>query len=140
MVSPRDVEAIWSQLADFELTLPEPDEEENLCVFARRYQAWAREMCAPILENPSVDQIHLGMLLNTMQYYETRAILPKRHRNHVGERGHTCVFHVAERTFYFLRLKLFSLREHTVLLLPKPAPPPPPPPPVLESTILGLAE
>lgn len=143
MVARSDIEHIWRQLADFELSLPEAEPEEDLCIFARRYQTWAYEMCKPILENPSVDKIHLGMLLNTMQYHETRAILPKAHRNHVSERGHTCVFHLYDRTFHVLKLKLYVLPEHTGLMLPQPPPPQPPlplPQPVLQSTILGLAE
>lgn len=136
MLTKYDVEAIWKDLDDWQLDIPTPG--EDLCVFAEHFATWAQPLCAQIEARPSIEGIHQAMLLNTMKYHEMRPILPKAHRNHVGERGHICVFHLYERTFHFLKMKLLALPEHATLMLPKPVPPPPPPPPQIAGVPFGI--
>jgi hypothetical protein len=41
-------------------------------------------------------------VLLVKRYFQWRNHVPKNHRNLVGDRGHTCIFHILEQSYYQL--------------------------------------
>ncbi len=63
--------------------------------------------------------INQRMLLLTKQYFEWRTVVPKSHKDRIGERSHVCIFHIFERSYH--RLKVLELSLNPALLyLPSP--------------------
>ena len=55
---------------------------------------------------------------------EWRAQVPKNHRHRVSENGHTCIFHVFERTYQRIRMVELKLVPPVIVIeVPVKAPP-----------------
>jgi len=142
MISAKTFERIWQQTQYVDVTLTPPASEDERCVFAKQYAAWAQQAYQALPDPPTVDEVHRVILLNTLKYFEFRGVVPKSHRDLVSDRGHSCIFHVFEETFQLLKFTILSLPAHTTLLLPKPAPPQQPSPATYElaGVPIGIAQ
>lgn len=121
----------WQTNSDFKFG---PTEKEEICIHAEHFLSWAEALYRDEISAPTIIGINQKMLLLTKKYFEWRAVVPKSHRDRIGERSHVCIFHIFERIFY--QLKALELAMHPPMLF-LPSPPPPPALPVLP-TITGI--
>lgn len=124
----RDFRELWEK-QEFEV----PGVTEDLCFYAQRYSEWTARTIANVEVAGSVVAVNQGMLRITQKYFEWRTVVPKSHRNRIGETGHRCIFHVFEAGYQKLKsLELALAPPPLTLPPPPPAPalPPPPPPPI----------
>lgn len=106
-------------------------EEEEQCIYAQQYDAYLRIACQDALNNPThlvLNECYLEMFKKFMEW---RTVVPKSHRNRIGEKGHRCLFHVLEKYYQLLRLKELALPSPKLWLptvvAQEVAPLPPPP-------------
>ena len=133
----RNFRELWEQ-HEFEV----PGVTEDLCFYAKRYSEWTAGILANVEAIGSVIAVNQGMLRITQKYFEWRTVVPKSHRNRIGEIGHTCIFHVFEAAFQKLRIIELSIVPPPLTLPPPPPPPalPPPPPPPIQIAGIFLGE
>jgi hypothetical protein len=94
------------------------------CVYSRLFEASIQPICQKALQNLSIVSINQAMFLVFLSYMAYRETVPKSHRNHVGERGHRCIFHVLEGAFFLLKgTSLLVLPGETLFELPTPPQP-----------------
>lgn len=117
-------EALWGKQ---EFEVPEP--AESLCLYAKHFAEWATPVIANVEALCLPSAVNLGYLRILHKYFEWRVVVPKQHRNRVGEMGHTCIFHVFEAAYQKLKIIELSIQPPP-LTLPLPPPPPLPSPPV----------
>lgn|GEM_PF-3873397 len=116
-------EGLWHR---HEFELPPPEEEQpNLCVYARKFNTWAEELCVGAIQTPTVVSINQAKVLLLDKYMEWRSFVPKRHRLYTGN-AHICIFHVFEGAYDRLKVVELSLTP-PMLFIPEPPPPPLPP-------------
>jgi hypothetical protein len=116
--------------------IPEPAEERDICMYAQRFEVWARQLCEE--HQSSVVTINQAKVLLLDKYFEWRAYVPRQHRNRVSENSHHCIWHVFEERYRTLRLVELSINGPMLFLPPPPAPPlPPPPPPQIAGIFIG---
>jgi hypothetical protein len=72
------------------------------CVHYQQFAAWANKKCQEVIRNPSPVALNRTLFLVFLKYMEWRNQVTKRHRNQIGERGHRCIFHVLESSYYQL--------------------------------------
>ena len=132
-------EALWNQ-QEFEV----PGVTEDLCIYAKHFSDWTAAIILNVEEIGTVIAVNQGVLRVTHQYFEWRTVVPKSHRNRIGELGHTCIFHVFEAAYKKLRIIELSIMPplitHPVPPPPPPTPPPPPPPIQIAGIFLGEDE
>lgn len=126
---------LWRQYTDVEVVLPR--EKEDQCIYAKHFALWADAMYQEEAKSPTLVGINQKMLLLTKKYFEWRAVVPKAHRDRVGERSHICIFHIFERTFHGLKVLELALSPPMLFLPPNSVPPPPLPTPVVH-TVAGI--
>jgi hypothetical protein len=109
------------------------EEEREQCSFGKQYEAYVNEVCQTVQKNPSHITVNEGYLEIFLKWMEWRTAVPKSHRNHIGERGHRCIFHALESGYALLRRLELSLPTPKLYLPPAVLPPEPPkiPPPPL---------
>lgn len=107
---------VWREVTEEDFTLAE--EEEQGCIHARHFGSWADSLCQDEMAAPSHIGINQKMLLLTKKYFEWRAVVPKAHRDRVGERSHICIFHVFERAYHQLMVLELSLTPPMLFLPP----------------------
>lgn len=112
------------QLTFFTDLVEEPVEEPvpNLCRYAVQFKLWADTLCDK--HTGAIVDINQAKVLLLDKYYDWKQYVPKPHRKHTGDRGHTCIFHVFEATYKTLRLAELSLNPPLLFLPPAPLPPP----------------
>lgn len=113
---------IWGCFTEF--TAKAAAETRQRCIYAQHFESWATALYQDEVTAPTLMGINQKILLLTKKYFEWRAVVPKAHRNHIGERSHTCIFSVFEQVFH--QLKVLELSLNPPLLLPAPPPPPAP--------------
>lgn len=119
-MAPRPLfDDIWTPLDDFEL----PPEPINFCPYAQEFAGWVIPFLSSVSQEPSIVTINQAKILLQDKWHDWRSIAPRRHRNNLGNRGHTCLFQVYEQAYHHLRVLELSL---TPPLLFIPAPPPTP--------------
>ena len=96
--------------------------EPDRCVFASSFHDYASRLCQEVTQGPSDVKINQAMLLIAKRYLEWFSVVPKRHRYHLSENGHTCIFQVFVQTFQQLMSLELSISPPRLFL---PAPPPP---------------
>jgi hypothetical protein len=120
-MAPRPLfDDIWTPLDDFE----PPAQRINFCRYAQEFAGWAAVLVSSVSQEPSIVTVNQAKILLQDKWHDWRSIAPRRHRNHLGNRGHTCLFQVYEQAYHHLRVLELSL---TPPLLFIPAPPPPTP-------------
>lgn len=109
------------------------EEEREQCSFGKQYEAYVNDVCQTVSKNSSHITVNEGYLEIFLKYMEWRKAVSKSHRNHIGERGHRCLFHVLEGGYESLRRIELSLPTPKLYLPPAVLPPEPPkiPPPRL---------
>ena len=107
---------VWRESTEGAFDVPEEQADE--CIYARHFGAWAAALCQDELRNPTHIGINQKMLLLTKKYFEWRATVPKAHRDRIGERSHTCIFHVFERVYHELMALELSLTPPMLFLPP----------------------
>src|SRR5690606_5015822 len=95
-------EALWHQ-QEFEV----PDGSDSLCSYGQFFSEWATQLIADTEERHSIGAVNYAVLRLTHKYFEWRTVVPKYHRNRIGETGHGCIFHVFEAAY--LKLKIVGL-------------------------------
>jgi hypothetical protein len=114
---------IWRGVEEFEFKRPE--EQPDWCVFAFAFSDWIERLNQEIVtDDPTVVAVNQAKVLLIDKYFEWRSIVPKNHRNRIGEVGHTCIFHVFEQGYERLRAIELALMPPLLFSPPKPAPPP----------------
>lgn len=103
--------------------------EEDVCLFAQQFKAWFQRTCQAAIDEPDLIAINQAKLRLIDHYFDLRSYVPRSHRNRMGERGHSCIFHIFERGYAALRLAEFNLAKPSIFLPDKPALLPVPPPP-----------
>jgi len=70
------------------------------CEHAKGYSSWVEDWLFPkiVTEKPDIVSISHAMLLLTRRYRSLRSSVTKRCRNHSGDRGHVCIFHIWDQT------------------------------------------
>ena len=116
-------ETIWSRHRDFsfEEKKTAPEQTIDICEYAQAFTAYAQELCQAALQNPThvtINQAHLQLY---KKYWEWYYVVPKRHRYHVGERGHYCIHAVFQHFHEVLMRKELQLQPPMLFV---PAPPP----------------
>lgn len=117
--------------------------EPTYCVYARKFNLWAEELCAGAVKDPntrSLVVINQAKVLLLDKYMEWRSFVPKKHRAYTGS-YHVCIFHIFVTAYDRLKVVELSLTP-PMLFLPAPppplAPPPaPPPPPQIAGVFIG---
>ncbi len=112
----------WRQQQEFQFTKPQVKEDH--CIYAQHFAAWADALYQEETQAPTHIGINQKMLLLMKKYFEWRAVVPKAHRDRVGERSHVCIFHIFERMFNRLKVLELSLAPPMLFLPPPPQLPP----------------
>lgn len=105
----RAFDELWNVEVDFKLSdsgLPVAW-SYSLCPSAKKYAEWANKLCSTISEDPSPVGVNQAMLQLTKTYFGWRSVVPKQHRDYIGDRGHVCVFQVF--VYFFQRLREVEL-------------------------------
>jgi hypothetical protein len=99
-------------------------EEDKQCIFGKQFEAYLQTACQDVLTNPSHISINEFYLEMFKKYMEWRTVVPKNHRNRIGERGHRCIWHAMEDYYQKVRLVELSLPSPKLYLPPElPEPP-----------------
>lgn len=103
---------------------PPPVVRDNRCVHARLYEEYLTQACSEAFANPTHININEAYLDCYLKYMELRGLVPKSHRNCIGERAsHRCIFHIMERYFCDLRtLEMMLPRQRLYVPALPPAP------------------
>jgi hypothetical protein len=125
--------ALWRQ-HEFDV----PQVTDDRCVYAKHFAEWASQIIANVEQIATVVAVNQGVLRVTYKYFEWRTVVPKYHRNRIGEMGHTCIFHVFEAAFLKLRIIELAIQPPPILPPTLPPPPPTPPPPPAPLQIAGI--
>lgn len=130
----KSFEELWNRAEEFEL----PDAEAEICIFARKFSEWTRELCASSTQSASLVAINQAKILLIDKYFEWRSVVPKAHRNRMSGGGHICIFQVFEQAYITLRAVELALTPPMLFIPPPPLPPlSPPPPPQIAGIFLG---
>lgn len=121
------------------LTLSTDQSKEKLCSYALQFEEWLRQICKDDLSHIDIVSLNQIKVRVADRYMELRNFVPKSHRNHVGEQGHFCIFHVYEQMYQKIRSVELMLIP-PMLFVPSPAPPPPPPPQIAGITFGELVD
>lgn len=100
---------------------PEGDDDDDMCVYARRFEAWTRQLCEE--HRGSIVAINQAKVLLLDKYFEWRAYVPRPHRNRVSEHSHRCIWHVFEDGYRVLRVLELGLKPPMLFLPPSPSSP-----------------
>jgi hypothetical protein len=138
-MSPELIADGMSEYAGFSLFVEEQPSEKPVkrqredCVCKQQFEASVRDFCQQALVNPTHISINQAYLMLFKKFMEFRAAVPKKCRNHVGERGKLCIWHALEQSYLQLRRAELMLAPPLLFLSP-PEPPkvadPVPPPPL----------
>jgi len=120
-------EALWGRFDDFELQEP-----VILCPPAQIFSEWVNGLLESVSQEPSIVSINQAKILLQDKWHDWRSAVPQRHRNHLGNRGHTCLFQVYEQAYNQLRILELSLTPPMLFI--------PPPPPQIPQVFLGEEE
>jgi len=105
--------------------------EDKRCEAAKQFEEWIQQYCLTGLKKADALTILQNKNDLTDSYMQRRRDVSKSHRDHVTERGHTCIFHIFERYYRQLRAAELSLKPIPLSELVKPSSPvisePPPP-------------
>lgn len=118
------IESVAREFASF--SLDEADEEQvgtlgNYCQHAQLFHQWTEELLETYVRTgPTPTRLAQAKVFLTDRFMEWRALVPKSHRNRIGDNGHICVFHVFERGWQ--QIRTVELRLIPPLYLPPPAP------------------
>lgn len=121
-------DTIWTRFGDFEFA----EEPVNFCCYAEEFAEWANGLVATVAQEPSVVSVNQAKLLLQDKWHDWRSIVPKRHRDRLSPKGHTCIFQVYVLAYSQLRVVELSLTPPLLFL-----PPPPPQPPEIAGIFLG---
>ena len=113
---------IWDNVQVF--TVDEENltaEKTNICGYAQEFASWIDQW---ICSDQELNLIQLNQLKVILldKYLEWRSFVKKSHQEHVGVRGHQCIYHIFIRACEYLKVE--ELRMHKPMLF---IPPPPPP-------------
>ena len=97
----------------------------DYCVFAESFHEFADRLCKDALRQSTVVGVNQAMLSLTKRYFQWFSVVPKRHKYHLSENGHTCIFQVFVQSYQRLMTLELSILPPRLYL---PSPPPPPPP------------
>lgn len=97
------------------------DGDESLCDHAEDFSAWAEDLVAKVKTEPDQVAVNQAKVQLIDRYFDWRSTVPKSHRNRISETGHTCIFHVFEKTYQALRAIELSLKT-TPLVIPETSP------------------
>jgi hypothetical protein len=109
-----------------------------ICAAAHQFQQWAEALCVGVARialqssDDGVVAVNQAVVRLTTRYFEWRSAVPKAHRTHIAETGHTCIFHIFEHAYQQLRVIELSLTPPLLFL--------PPPPPVKVPRTLSIAD
>jgi hypothetical protein len=120
-------DTIWDRFEDFEFF----EEPVQLCRYAQAFSDWVAQ-ALDVSQDPNVIVVNQAKLLLVDKYFEFYSVVPKRHRKHLGDRGHTCIFQVFLHVYQQLKALELSLTPPMLFL-----PPPPPPPPQIAGIFIG---
>ena len=109
------------------------------CAYAQLFSEWVGALWEDIVsEEPDPVRINQAKVLLQDKWHEFRRRVPKSHRTHVSDVGHTCIWHVYEQAFWnldWLQMKITP----PLLFLPA-GKPPQFPRAEFKGTIIGLEE
>lgn len=96
-VSDYEFDKLWEEV-EFEFKSSDSDLPStwsfSLCPSARKFAEWANALCSKICEDPSPVGVNQALLQLTKTYYGWLRLVPKQHRNYIGDRGHVCIYQV----------------------------------------------
>lgn len=101
---------LWTSVDDFKFKGPVKPPDE--CKYALEFEKWTKTLITNDKEI-TITQVQQAKVLLVDRYFEWRRYVPKTHRNRVGERGHTCIYHVFEQTHDRLKSIELSLTPKT---------------------------
>lgn len=104
-----------------------PEEQDDICIYARSFSADIEHMCRDAISNPSHISTNQAIVIVVKKFMEYRTLVPKSHRNRISEHGHFCIFHAFERAVQTLLLLQMRLAPPIFFEPPPPTPPLPPP-------------
>lgn len=117
-MSDIDFDSIWNRRVKF-TPLPEERHIPERCPFAERYYSWAEPIMRNALTYATHVSINQALVQITKKYREWRNVVPKAHKNRIGEQGHICIFHVWDECCRALEAAELSLTPPQ-LYLPEP--------------------
>lgn len=91
------------------------------CVYKQQFEICVQDECQQAIDYPTHISINQAYLLLFKKYMEWKVAVPKNHRNHVGERGHLCIWHALENLYLQLKRAELMLVPQ-MLFLPQPPP------------------
>lgn len=103
--------------------LPAKDKEPRACQFAEPFSKWVDELCAKVEREPNVILTNQMKILLVDKFFEWRSVAPKRHLNHLGSKGHKCLFQILCEAYQRIKTVELSLCP-PMLFLPTPTAPP----------------
>lgn len=85
---------IWNDIP--KLVLPEPAAPATslLCVHAQRLSDFAEQLYQRLRAKPDPVAFNQARLMLTDRYMALRTAAPREHQNHLGRRGHRCLYPV----------------------------------------------
>lgn len=146
-------ERIWQRFSDFGFEekpkeVEHPERSPPTCEYAQAFTMTAQELCQPALDQPTHVTVNQCLLLLTKKYWEFYYVVPKRHRQQIGERGHRCIHGVFQHFYEVLKCQELRLQPPMFFLSgpvstslpPRPEPPLIPPPPLFPEICIEDAE
>lgn len=119
-MDPQEFDRLWQQ---GQFGFSQSEEDDDLCIYAQRFALWADGLYQEEAERPTQMGVNQKMLLLAKKYFEWRTVVPKSHKDRIGERSHVCIFHIFERSYYRLKVLELSLNPPLLYLPPPPAAP-----------------
>lgn len=85
---------IWTTIPALVLPEPAAPAPPALCVHAQRLVEFAEQLYRQLRDKPQPIAFNQARLLLTDRYMALRSAAPRSHQNHLGRRGHRCLFPV----------------------------------------------
>jgi hypothetical protein len=120
----------WNKHEDFDVAYPE---SPRLCRYAAKFAVWADYIVSWAMgdeeagEEPDVVRLNQAMLRLFKKYHDWYSVVPKSHRERIGDRGHPCIFHVMKAYYDRLRAAELALTPPLLFRPQRSAPEAPPP-------------
>ncbi len=112
---------IWNDIP--KLVLPEPaaPAPPPLCEDAQRLSDYAEQLNHQLQAKPNPIAFDQARLMLTDRYMALRTSAPRAHQNHLGRRGHRCLYPVFIDAYAQLRALELSTAPPALAVPPKPA-------------------
>jgi hypothetical protein len=113
---------IWDNVQVFTVDKDNPAAEKTyICGYAQEFASWVDQW---ICSNQELNLIQLNQLKVILldKYLEWRSFVPKIHQEHVGGRGHHCIYHIFIRACEHLKVEELRMQKPMLFIPPPPQP------------------